>query len=358
MFRRATQAALLTLALAGLSAGWAPAEEAPLTVGVKHAPPFVILDGDADPLGLSVDLIRAVAERMHPPRTLRFVAHPSLKAHLEAVAAGEVDLGIAATTVTAKRAETLDFSPPIFTSGLGIVVPAHDETSLLQVFLTPGAAKVALAVALYVLLCALLIWAIERGGVFSASFKAGLPEAIWWTLVTMSTVGYGDYAPRRPAGRVLAGVVIFSGIALFGVLVAEVTSLVTLAELRPSIQTESDLERRRVGVLEDTIAAEVLAKRKLTLVAFASLDEAFAAARAGRVDAVVHDRPLLRYRLQDDPDGLILVGGAFQIQDYAIAFPLDSPLRRPVNQALLQVREEAKQETYNALIARWLGDDG
>ena len=357
MFRRATRAALVTLALTGLTASWAPAEDAPLAVGVKHAPPFVILEGDEDPRGLSIDLIRAVAERMQPPRTLRFVPHPSLKAHLEAVATGEVDLGIAATTVTANRSESLDFSPPIFSSGLGIVVPDRDEASLLHVFLTPGAAKVALGVALYVLLCALLIWAIERGGVFSASFKAGLPEAIWWTLVTMSTVGYGDYAPRRPAGRVLAGVVIFSGIALFGVLVAEVTSLVTLAELRPSIQTASDLERRRVGVLEETIAAEVLAKRKLTLVTFASLDEALAAARGGRVDAVVHDRPLLRYRLQADPEGLILVGGAFHVQDYAIAFPLNSPLRRPVNHALLQVREEAKQETYDALIARWLGED-
>ncbi|MCA8922683.1 MAG: transporter substrate-binding domain-containing protein, partial [Planctomycetes bacterium] len=107
----------------------------------------------------------------------------------------------------------------------------------------------------------------------------------------------------------------------------------------------------------DTIAADSMRKRRARIVEFATLDEAVTALRGDRVEAVVHDRPLLRYRLKDDAEGLTLVGGAFNVQDYAIAFPLGSELRRPVSQALLRLREEEHQATYLALITQWLGED-
>lgn len=39
------------------------------------------------------------------------------------------------------------------------------------------------------------------------------PDALWWALVTATTVGYGDYTPVTAAGRLLAGVLMVSGIA-------------------------------------------------------------------------------------------------------------------------------------------------
>jgi voltage-gated potassium channel len=43
-------------------------------------------------------------------------------------------------------------------------------------------------------------------------------EALWWTIVTMTTVGYGDYVPTTTSGRLLAVVLMFLGVGLFGVL--------------------------------------------------------------------------------------------------------------------------------------------
>lgn len=42
-------------------------------------------------------------------------------------------------------------------------------------------------------------------------------EAIWWSVVTMSTVGYGDYTPVTIRGRIVGIFVIIVGVALFGV---------------------------------------------------------------------------------------------------------------------------------------------
>ncbi len=43
-------------------------------------------------------------------------------------------------------------------------------------------------------------------------------DAVWWTIVTVATVGYGDKYPVTPAGRVIGVFVIIVGVGLFGVL--------------------------------------------------------------------------------------------------------------------------------------------
>ena len=44
---------------------------------------------------------------------------------------------------------------------------------------------------------------------------SNIPEAMWWAIVTLTTVGYGEIVPVTPFGRVLAGFVAVLGISLF-----------------------------------------------------------------------------------------------------------------------------------------------
>ena len=46
---------------------------------------------------------------------------------------------------------------------------------------------------------------------------ASLPHAMWWTIVTMATVGYGDIIPITPLGKLFGGFVMILGIAMFAV---------------------------------------------------------------------------------------------------------------------------------------------
>lgn len=64
-----------------------------------------------------------------------------------------------------------------------------------------------------------------------------LGDAIWWAIVTCTTVGYGDVVPLSPGGRFVAVVLMVLGIGIVSVVTANVASALVEDD------TESDLER-------------------------------------------------------------------------------------------------------------------
>jgi voltage-gated potassium channel len=58
-----------------------------------------------------------------------------------------------------------------------------------------------------------------EGGNLDANI-ASYPDALWWAVTTISTVGYGDRFPMSSPGRAVAVVLMIAGIAMFGVITA------------------------------------------------------------------------------------------------------------------------------------------
>ena len=49
-------------------------------------------------------------------------------------------------------------------------------------------------------------------------FFTSIPTAMWWCIVTLTTTGYGDLYPVTVGGRIVAGITMFLGLVLFGML--------------------------------------------------------------------------------------------------------------------------------------------
>jgi voltage-gated potassium channel len=120
---------------------------------------------------------------------------------------------------------------------LGLVVPDLRDplliAQLLALFklsrLTPALSLVAtvlksewraLAAALLVMLVLLVIssgimYLLERNA--QPTVFTSIPRALWWGIVTMATVGYGDMTPVTAVGRLFGGMVMLLGIAMFAV---------------------------------------------------------------------------------------------------------------------------------------------
>ena len=67
-------------------------------------------------------------------------------------------------------------------------------------------------------------------------------NAVWWAIVTLATVGYGDFVPTTPLGRLVGSAVIVLGVTFLAFLTATVTSyFVSSEQERAKVQ---ELEQR------------------------------------------------------------------------------------------------------------------
>tara|TARA_R100000027_G_scaffold63204_2_gene55741 strand:+ start:3879 stop:4715 length:837 start_codon:yes stop_codon:yes gene_type:complete len=72
-----------------------------------------------------------------------------------------------------------------------------------------------------------LMYLIEGGN--NPGFNS-IPNSVYWAIVTMTTVGYGDVAPLTPLGKMVASLIMLSGYAIIAVPTGIVTAHITRAE--------------------------------------------------------------------------------------------------------------------------------
>ena len=79
----------------------------------------------------------------------------------------------------------------------------------------------------------LLILIVVIVGTFGLSWLESVPlsNALWWTIVTITTVGYGDITPATVGGRVIGAITMLGGIGLLGILTASIASVMVSTKL-------------------------------------------------------------------------------------------------------------------------------
>jgi voltage-gated potassium channel len=85
------------------------------------------------------------------------------------------------------------------------------------------------------------------------------PQALWFAVTTVSTVGYGDYVPESGAGRVVASALMLTGLGLIPLITSAVVSILVaqrsreardeeLRHLNRILEQLDSLERRLIGL--------------------------------------------------------------------------------------------------------------
>jgi polar amino acid transport system substrate-binding protein len=327
-----------------------------LKVGMRVVPPFVIKKEDGSLTGFSYELWKQIELSTGLKTELTVI--DTLPNVLNAVKTKQVDLAVYAISITAKRELEYDFSQPMFDSGLLVAVRADAGSnagalSAIQRMLTSGPILNLLGIlALLILIPAHLVWLSERrhaSKLVSPAYFPGILEAMWWA--TGAAGGQQQDYPHSVLGKLISAMYVFISVVFVAYFTAAVASAMTVAQLKGDIAGPQDLPGRKVGIVAGSTSGTVTKEIGAKISDYPNVTEALDALLRKQVDAVVYDSPVLMYYAAHDGHGRVEIAGSlFHRENYGILFPQGSDLRKPVNEALLRLRENG---LYEALYNKW-----
>ena len=329
-----------------------------LVIATKVAPPFAFRGPDSEWTGISIQLLSTIADELDIAYRLE---EATLDDMIDGVANGRFGGAIAAMSITPGREEQVDFTFPFYSTGLGIAVNPDVGGGWLRVarnFFTAEFLLVLAGLSAVLLLAGAAAWFFERRGneeEFKPDLARGLGDGFWWAAVTMTTVGYGDKSPRTLGGRIVGLIWMFTAMLIVASFTAAIAASLTVGQLGGKVRDAADLADVRVGVIDGSSGAEELSERNIRTRPFDDVEAGFEALKAERIDAFVHDRPLLQFMTLENYQGEIRVlPDPIGRQDYAIALPPGSELREPVNRALLA---RVRSPEWGRVVEGYLGAD-
>jgi ABC-type amino acid transport substrate-binding protein len=360
-FLRLSACAIVAIRLLLLFPGSASSQdesEPPRTavVGVMVAPPLFIKTADNRWEGFSVELWKAVAERIDIPYEFREFS--SLESIIDALASGQIDV-IPSMAVRERLVSRMDFGQSFLKSGLAIAVPAEGvELRWLRVVESLFSRHILSAIGLLLLMslvAGVAVWLFERRGnseMFGHGIGEGIGHGIWWAMVTMTTVGYGDKAPRSMGGRITAMAWMVFSIVFIASFTANITASLTISELKGKVRGFQDLYSSRVGALSRSEGFDYLIRQGISPIPLQQFQEGLRAVADRKIDAFVQDETILRHLAKTEFPGRVQVLPE-NFDEYFVSMALKekSPLRKPVNKALLKFM---KTEKWTELQNRYL----
>jgi polar amino acid transport system substrate-binding protein len=325
-----------------------------LRIAVYDVPPYGYVDSDGSISGVSVDLWRMVAEQMEWP--FRLIPVSDMESILGGLEQGRYDAAIGAITITPERAARVDFSYPAHRSGVAIAM--RKETGLFFALTSYGTAVSELGPLILVILAMLILigiamWIVERRaraaalGAGAESAVVSLRDGLYWAVVTMTTVGYGDKTPKTPLGRGVAILWMMSSLVLVSLLSTSLVSRLTADRVEArDLAASIDLNGRKLAAVAHSSGAEYLDQMHLPYTKYKDLPEALDSLANGQTNVVVNSVGALQYfvakryaKVIEIPQGLLAPA------HMAIALPEHSPIKKPIDRALIKITNSPEWRT-------------
>jgi len=317
-----------------------------IRIGIKNSPPFIIKNGDSY-TGISISLWDGIAQKLNLEYS--FVEYPGLKELISDVEKRKVDLCIAPLTVTSERIKNLSFSLPIYVSNIAIATKVEKKSSVFQFIRQLFSIEFMRAIGLLflVVFCfGFILWLFERNK-NPEQFRDGIRgiwDGIWWSAVTMTTVGYGDKSPVSIIGRIIALIWMFTAVIVISSFTASIASSLTVDQMQNKINNLNDLNKYNLGTVEKSSTNEKLTKLQLKHSLYPNVDELINAVKDNSIDFAIFDEPILKYKIHEhELEGKLHVFSPSEIiQYYSFSAPKNSDLLEKLNPHIISFIESSE----------------
>ena len=327
-----------------------------LKVAIYDEAPFGFATSTGEINGLMVELWEDIA------RELNFSFEYTLT-NMDDLISGlnshRYQIGLGAITVTPAREAKVDFTQPVNASGTGIIIARKNMTAKFRTYVWPislAILKLAVGLVLLLLLSGVIVWFVERRHEKDPGHRDidSIEDGLWWSAVTISTIGYGDKVPHTRLGRIFGGLWIFTGLVMLSLFTANASAIFTVTEIESHIQSNEDLRKARVGAAVHSSGAEYLIRERIEFTPYKDVKTAINAMIANEIDCVVSNVPVAKYLNNSKYKQKLTISNVHLLNNYmGIALTPNSELREPINRTLLRLIAEPKWQTA---LNRYLGD--
>ncbi len=332
----------LALFLPGLlSAQETPAAK-PLRAAVCGEDPFVSkLTGTYE--GFSIDVWEQLAAKN--AWSFVYTSYASPEEGIKAVANGQADVLIGDISIVSSLFDTVEFSQPYFRAGLQIMIPEgrpYTLSRLLEDLNAWGHFRPFWIFVGAIAILSVLVALFERkhNPDFPKTWPDGLAEALYYVVsLSLGKSGYKGFGGWFGRLVMIAWTVI--GVFVVIIITSRVTAAMTTEALTSNFTGPESLPGKTVGAVTGTRAIDYLKRHNITYNEYPNWDVAVEKLLKGDVPALVGPAPILQAYDKAHPKLPITeIGPIFEHYNYGFAMPLGSPLRVPLNSALLDLQED------------------
>uniref|UniRef100_A0A8C2IZJ4 Glutamate receptor n=1 Tax=Cyprinus carpio TaxID=7962 RepID=A0A8C2IZJ4_CYPCA len=299
---------------------------------------------------------------------------------------GKADVAVAPLTITLVREEVIDFSKPFMSLGISIMIkkPTKSKPGVFS-FLDPLAYEIWMCIVFAYIGVSVVLFLVSRFSPYEwhaddceeeadqeQTNEFGIFNSLWFSLGAFMQQGC-DISPRSLSGRIVGGVWWFFTLIIISSYTANLAAFLTVERMVSPIESAEDLAKQTeiaYGTLDAGSTKEFFRRSKIAVfekmwsymksadpsVFVKTTDEGVIRVRKSKGKyAYLLESTMNEYIEQRKPCDTMKVGGNLDSKGYGIATPKGSPLRNPVNLAVLKLNE---QGLLDKLKNKWWYDKG
>ncbi len=327
-----------------------------LKIGVAERPPYSMKNELGEWHGIGIDLWEEIAKKLG----IKYSYEECLQSEMhDKLKTGEID----SILVTAQSADFLNtevFTQPyVYSHGAAVISHLSLASSLQNIIdhlVKSGMFLIVMCMFLTMFVISLILVYFEgrsEGGHFEGPPLKRFASALWFTAVTMTSVGYGDSARLSLIGRSITFIWMLLGILFIALFTGSVVSSLTTAELNSSLVRLEDLSHYRCGVFAGAKMENVLLAKGIPCRKYPTLMEGFGALQRGQIGAFALDAISGTTIVNQEYPGefKICVMPTIQLV-YSFAFRKGEPLFPSINDEVIR---STLAPDWRSRIERWSG---